>query len=711
MKLNKYFFEALKTRLENILRSLSSNRRSYVIWGSATATDVVNKVTLVPRSEIVPGVPASLAELLVYYKACVAHEGAHIKYTSKKDWEEACSRGPAFQHLTNIIEDGRIEAAISRDLPGAGRWLRFTNSYIYRNRATWGEGVAAFLMGLTAYSVAGRIPDVDPEIKRRIKLAAPWVDIGKASPDTKGVLTCVEEILKIPEIEELFRREAPPPPKDERASGKPQKSNPDQKTKDRAEKAREVLKKRAGSETDKSSEESTSADGTPDESVSAGDNSDESTSENPLEAGDAGENPPEDEPADETGAQSKGSPESSPAEDDSGNNENAEEELSNPSTSGRESDDDRKSGDDQESGDNADSATGGALEDFTSSEDGAGTPGGSPESPDGSLEDDYFDPPDEEDEDDFKSLLESSEHEVVSITKDAENIESEEKEIDPTEGIDRTLHQGITFRTENLDRSPTKYATMKAENRPLTSRLVQEIRVALESRKAYDLRGLNRGRLHASSLWKLAVSETAVFSKRQIPGDIPELAVYILVDQSGSMHCSDDGVKKREAYARDAACVLSETCRELKIPHAVTGFCDTEDGVVHTLAVSFADTDSAKIPNMTAKDTCNRDGYSIRVATNEIVQRSEPRKILFVLSDGQPNNFPGTRKYFGQPALQDVKEAVMEARKRGVRVISIKFGSDDISEFKFMYDTPVFVQDTAMLPKALGSIFKRVLLE
>lgn len=708
MELSKYFFEALKTRLENILRSVSGNRKSYIVWGSTTATDVANKVVLTPGAEIVPGVPASLAELLVFYKACTAHEGAHIKYTSKKDWEKACARGPAFQHLTNIIEDGRIEAAISRDLPGAGRWLRFTNSYIYRNRATWGEGVAAFLMGLTAYAVGGRIPDVDPEIKRRIKLAAPWVDIGKASPDTEGVLTCVEEILKIPDIKELFHMETPPPPKDERASDQPQKSEPDQKTKDRAEKAREVLKKRAGSETDKSSEESTSADGTPDESVSAGDNSDESTSENPLEAGDAGENPPEDEPADETGAQSKGSPESSPAEDDSGNNENAEEELSNPSTSGRESDDDRKSGDDQELGDNADSATGGALEDFISSEDGAGTPGGSPESPDGSLEDDYFDPPDEEDEDDFKSLLESSEDEVLSITKDAESLENDDRHFDPTEGVATGIHSEIKLRFIEVRKDRLGYKEMKDRNHPVIKGLVNEIRVALDSRKAYDLRGLNKGRLHSGSLWKLAVPDPGVFSKRHIPGDIPELAAYILIDLSGSMTSITD-YRMRVDHAKDAACVISEACRELKIPHAITGFNEPfhRTTVVHYPAVTFEDVDSAKIPSLRA-DGNNRDGYSIRVAANELALRHEPRKILFVLSDG----LPSASGYGGKAAYQDVRDAVLEARKKGIRTISLRFGeTSNEPEFRFMYDTPVFVHDISTLPRTLGSVFKKVLLE
>lgn len=736
MKLNTYFFEALKARLENILRSLSGNRKSHITWGGTIATDIVNQVVLTPRAEIVPGVPASLAELLVFYKACVAHEGAHIKYTSKEDWEEACSRGPAFQHLTNIIEDGRIESAISRDLPGAGRWLRFANNYVIRHRAAWGEGVTAFLMGLTAYAVAGRIPDVDPETKRLIKLAAPWVDIGKASPDTKGVLNCIEEILNIPEIEELFRRETPPPPKDERASGRPQKSKPDQKTKDREEKAREVLKKRAeksdSSEKEGPKEEESSSTGSKDaddksEENPKGKSGDEhkDDSEKEESAGDSKEGEPFQDRKDSCNSDDSDHGEDSVADDtNTGNSEEiSDDPVEDNSSDGSEMDD--SSGDSEgksdvpgeedspsDSGKSSDTKENSLSKDSDEGKENSfeGSPGGgslnSDDIPDDSLEEDYFEPPDEEG---FENLLESSEDEVLSITKDAEALESDDQEIDPSEGISKGIHDSVFLEIVEARKAPLEYQRMKEKNHPIIKGLVNEIRVALESRKAYDLRGLNRGRLHSGSLWKLAVPDPGVFCKQHIPGDIPELAVYILVDLSGSMTVYESDYRTRVDHAKDAACVLSETCRELNIVHAITGFKEVPSSttVLHYPAVTFEDADSSKIPNLKAEGN-NRDGYSIRVATNELALRPEPRKILFVLSDG----LPAATGYGYNRAFQDVRNAVLEARKKGIRTISLRFGETSYeSEFKFMYDTPVFVHDTAMLPKTLGSVFKRVLLE
>ena len=206
MELNKYFFEALRLRLENILRALSNNRKAHIVYSTSIATDVKNTVYLQARDFIEPDVKPALAELLLFYKACVSHEGAHIRFTSLDDWKEACSRGPVFQNLTNIIEDGRIETAISQVLPGAGRWIKFANQYGYNHRKpeTYGAGLRAFLMGLNVYSILQTVPPfLSPETQKLIKLAAPYVDIGRAASSTKEVLECVEEILTIPEIKAL----------------------------------------------------------------------------------------------------------------------------------------------------------------------------------------------------------------------------------------------------------------------------------------------------------------------------------------------------------------------------------------------------------------------------------------------------------------------------------------------------------------------------
>ncbi|HBT15883.1 MAG TPA: hypothetical protein DEB05_02885 [Firmicutes bacterium] len=809
MELNKYFFEALRLRLENILRALSNNRKAHIVYSTSIATDVKNTVYLQARDFIEPNVKPALAELLLFYKACVSHEGAHIRFTSLDDWKEACNRGPAFQHLTNIIEDGRIETAISQTLPGTGRWIKFTNQYIYNHRKpeTYGAGLKAFLMGLNIYSILQIIPPfLSPETQRLIKLAAPYVDIGRAATTTKEVLGCVEEILAIPEIKSLVDASTPPPMiEGDKGTTSPEKTTPSEETSERAEKAKKIIQRRKSR--DKNSNENksnqkkyldeTKKESDNNEDSGNTDSQDNEFSEDDSDTEDTGdtpdnvpeqtlENPDEDseEVSDsqdterqESGLQKQENDETlSDIDETASNNEEtsespdeaiededtpvSEETLENPdedndresseqSLDSEESDDDLSEASENEELDDSDNdfdddASGNvseeefdqsdddfdsedfeveldsSVESYESSENAENNEtefeNGTPESLDsesygnpsnsGDDEEEFFTNPPEED---FGELLEDTNEEALTLTKEAENIEEEETPLDILKGIPVNIHGGIELVPQNLRRNPSAYQALKKKNEVLIKNLVNEIQVALETRKAYDLRSLNRGRLHSGSLWKLAVPDPTVFSRRVIPGDIPELAVYILVDLSGSM--SEQNTypgPTRIQSVKNATCVLSEGMRELKIAHAVTGFQASYPQAFHYPVVTWDSMDSVKIASF--RSGCsNRDGYSIRVAANELSYRQEPKKILFVLSDGQPADYEG---YTNNLAWNDVKQAVFETKNKGIKVISLFFGDEYlVPTFKFMYDTPVFVHDLTILPRVLGDVFKKVYLE
>ena len=782
MELNKYFFEALRLRLENILRALSNNRKAYIVYSNSISTDAKNIVHLNPRDQIESGVKADLVELLIFYKACVCHEGAHIRFTSLKDWKEACNRGPIFQHLVNIIEDGRIEAAIAEVLPGAGRWIKFTNQYIYNHRKpeAYGNGLKAFLMGLTTYSILKTIPPFLPaETQRLIKLAGPYVDIGRAAPATGETLQCAEQILLIPEIKALVDASTPPSMiEGNKGTKSPQKTTPSKETSERAEKALVIIQRRKlrklpedKSENPESknpektpqkssdkpnSEEKSNSDKEPDtdHEVPSGNNSpnnktreldeiqndadesadntdsDRNTSDESEKdcdkSEDEGCNKPEDngsklndsvnegcgksesENSDESKSSDKS--ENSGYDDSGGDNSDTNEssdesvEISDEADNRDEFENDSENSD-FDSTDNASDSENPAATSDKSGSPGQGNPVDAPVDIPPDTDEDFFSDPLEEN---FEELLEDSSKEIQSLTKDAENFEEEEKPLDIFEGIPLNIHGGIKLKEVIPKPRHAEYQKIKKHNEVLIKNLVNEIQVALETRKAYDLRSLNRGKLHAGSLWKIAVPDPSVFSRRIIPGDIPELAVYILVDLSGSMAGSNSwGGPTRISSVKNAACVISEACRELKIVHAVTGFHNVL-GVRHEKAVTWEDPDSNKIASFDASGD-NRDGFSIRIAVNELSFRTEPKKILFVLSDGQPSSVNG---YAGQLAFNDVKQAVFEAKKKGIGVISIYFGDErSISAFKYMYDTPVFVSDLAILPRTLGEIFKKVYLE
>ena len=95
------------------------------------------------------------------------------------------------------------------------------------------------------------------------------------------------------------------------------------------------------------------------------------------------------------------------------------------------------------------------------------------------------------------------------------------------------------------------------------------------------------------------------------------------------------------------------------------------------------------------------------------MKRSERRKILFTLSDGQPN---GPEAYSGDRGENDVTEAVLDARKAGISVFNIFFAEDKrtreeyLPSFRHMYrDKGIVSCSPSNISKELLRVVKREL--
>lgn len=234
----------------------------------------------------------------------------------------------------------------------------------------------------------------------------------------------------------------------------------------------------------------------------------------------------------------------------------------------------------------------------------------------------------------------------------------------------------------------------------------REVEKLLKSQQDSVIRGTTRGRLSPSMLYRMRRNDFAIFEQKSTP-DKTDAAVYILWDNSGSM-C---GSKQR--LSTIACSVIEEGLKGL-IPIKITAFT-TECGMVkHFKVKDFAD--KAKSHNYawshgTARSFGggNKDGYSIKIATKEIMKRPEKLKLLIVLSDGLPSDYPGI-----DYAMNDVKQAVKTARKNGVEVISVMFGEDDFREsewknYELMYETGIIATSPEKLTAALVKQIRKIL--
>ncbi|MBF7084400.1 hypothetical protein IT084_15715 [Desulfallas sp. Bu1-1] len=794
--------ELKRARLQALARVLSARGKLTLMFGDTPCTDLKNIILRLTEGEIVPGVPATGAECWIAMKASVAHESAHIRFTSKSAWDQATRHSRLMAHLVNIIEDARIERCMSNLYPGTMLWFRFINDYIFLKTRDWGTGPKALMGGLICYAVVGRLPaqiEEQSEIAELIYRCAPHIDRGRLGPDTETVCECAREIFSI--IHDFLESYAPPPLPATLGSPKPEKA-PEGKLDPRRKPS---LPKREQPEEKpemRDEPDATCGDGEP------GDNPEEAPDTKDYETWDHTDNKehdeekPKDEPGRESvddgtgenadnsrsGVDSPGKPE--PGDDESEPDESTDETEDDPEagfdgeeTGGKTGEDDEKTEPGYKAkGDGEETEPGGeAGEDDDDSDEPESAPDDDTDNdlphksdpddqshddlpedePDGGLpKDDSGDDPDEVPDDDLlegnpdddldddlpedDNLDESGEDEYIGDSGDdsidlgeyaelvneageeLSTIESSSSraekaeakmvipDIDPeniTGELSRDIHRGCEFVLEKdlkiTDHSREIYEQIYSNVRPHINKTTEEIRKILEYKTTYLERNLRKGKVHGNSLWKLHVKDPRVFCKTSEPNDIPKLAVYLLVDCSGSM------TGKNIAEARKSACLLYETCSSalIKIPVNITGFTSeirVINDVVHKRFISFDDPYDKRysIAGIAARHQ-NRDGYSIRVATRELLLRPEQQKVLIVLSDGMP--VAAYLEYRGKTGIRDTALAVREAERQGLGVIGLYFGSPAyLPQAQKIYNNCIYVSNVSVLPQVIGRVLKKV---
>lgn len=196
------------------------------------------------------------------------------------------------------------------------------------------------------------------------------------------------------------------------------------------------------------------------------------------------------------------------------------------------------------------------------------------------------------------------------------------------------------------------------------------------------LRGRRTGQLDAAMAYKLAMNQMDCFMKK---GEVSEFdgCAYFLADNSGSMRGN------RQENCCKALAKIEHAFQDV-MPLKIVAFnADDCYSVRHQVLKNWSEkvnsNGSYNFLTHCYANGGNKDGYSIRVATEELLHRPERKKILIVLSDGLPSAY---EKNDGE---KDVNDAVRKARKAGISVISIFFGDDsERSAFVKMYEKKLY---------------------
>lgn len=266
--------------------------------------------------------------------------------------------------------------------------------------------------------------------------------------------------------------------------------------------------------------------------------------------------------------------------------------------------------------------------------------------------------------------------------------------------------------------------TMEDETKHLTASMQKDIERMLAS-SGWVIRtpGHRKGKLHTPSLYKMNMGEDRVFSQRQEHRST-NTAVTLLVDNSGSM----SGEKCKLAMI--SAFALSTTLERVKVNHEVIGFTtghysyspelnralqrerssssvhyDREIPLVMPIYKAFGERISPEVKRRFAFTTYaqaglsgNIDGESLQIAAERLMRQPEKRKVILVLSDGQPAG--------GANSGAHLKYVVDDLNARGIDTIGIGIMDNSVSRY---YKKHVVLNNVSQLPGQVMTELKKIL--
>jgi cobalamin biosynthesis protein CobT len=249
--------------------------------------------------------------------------------------------------------------------------------------------------------------------------------------------------------------------------------------------------------------------------------------------------------------------------------------------------------------------------------------------------------------------------------------------------------------------------------------------------KVTQVPGFRSGRLHGAGLHKLLVKDDRVFRRRQ-ENKSKSTAVFLLIDNSGSMSGNPMTTAMQTGYA------LSQTLERVGIANEVVGF--TTDHYSKTFPRAKVADEAAKVggyarclplylpiyksfderltspvkKRFAAAIHCqnflgnNVDGESVQYATKRLAQRTEERKVLIVLSDGNPAMDPSAyNPTLISAGFSHLHTAIAEATRKKVEVIGVGIDDDSVRAF---YKRCVVIRNVEELPGFIMGELKRIIM-
>ena len=220
------------------------------------------------------------------------------------------------------------------------------------------------------------------------------------------------------------------------------------------------------------------------------------------------------------------------------------------------------------------------------------------------------------------------------------------------------------------------------------------------------------GQISPTRLWMPGRTEQPKLFDLKRKREAAHYVVDLLLDASSSQ-------SMRQPQIAAQAYIISAALSMARIPHRVSCFCSYWD---YTILHRFRDYDDPAERDRNVLQYRafgeNRDSLAIRSVCHTLDERTEPGKLLIMLSDGRPNHLgslqKGTRSpapYVGEEAIRDTALEIRKARNRGLRVLGVFVGDEaDLAAEKRIFGKDfTYTRSISSFAHIVGSYLRRLL--
>ena len=575
---------------------------------------------------------------LICQEAIAAHEAAgHLRYTCFKSWKavsddiQAGKEEKTLHHMTNILEDARVNHLLSQDYAGSGKHIDFTHDLLYPkyleqlNNPEVNERVKA-MSALAVECIAHKAAPTDSEkVKAFMDDVRPLLHGAISQPNTKAIIE--EARILLAKFREYFPADGSSEMAEdmfpEEFDGMLDDHSPEQlenmrRMQTRVKVDRKVKKDRFSDMKETTQEEAEAA-------------------QKAQEEGDSCDGEGQDGEGEGTSKEGEGKPGDGDSQG-KGNGKGDGEEI-------EPEDYEDRTGEGQEY-DEVGEVVGGIDE---SSKDKKKAPSeGSMNQQSSGATEEYWD------------ILAEADDIIKDMDIDAINLEERYKgEVEAADGgleitsmggeLDKWGHEikiggtpSTIVRVSNMHDSVQRYNRTVNRYETTIRTLVAEIKKRLSGKESDYLRMQRRGKVDSRSVWNAEASDR-IFRKR-IRIKRPEAAGILLIDASGSMGGGGQ-TYNRAYYASEAAIVMSEVMARCGFHYEVVDFNSSSGG---RNGEGYTNMNVRKPlsgkPNEIAKAAIstdhvgygNSDGHALQWCIDRLRTVEADSKFVFVISDGAP---------------------------------------------------------------------------